>query len=76
MVNTETAFKKTPKDNSYKVCQGMNFHIPALLCSDIFWQITSSLSQHLRELSEVLAITSGVKLRATLLICIHYHPQD
>lgn len=46
----------------------MSFHIPALLCSDIFWQMTSSLSQHLRELSEILAITSGVKLRASTII--------
>lgn len=53
----------------------MSFHLPAQLCSDIFWQMISSLSQHLRELCEVLTITSGVKLRATLLIFIHYHPQ-
>lgn len=54
----------------------MSCHIPALLCSDISWQMTFSLSQHLRELSEVLAITSGVKLRAAVLIFIHYHLQD
>lgn len=40
-----------------------------------YWQIASSLSQLVRELCEGLTITSGVKLRATVLIFIHYHPQ-